>query len=83
MFLEYDGTSNSFRSHLCGATSVAHSFPTLAAARHDLRLIGLRLGAKTDPRTWRLEFMEPVAERADASRLGSWAKRNREPKFAG
>jgi hypothetical protein len=79
MFLEYDETSNTFRSHLCGAfTSVAHSFPTLAAARHALHLVGLRIGAKTDASLWRIEFMEPVAERADASRLGSWANRNRE-----
>jgi hypothetical protein len=36
-----------------------------------LRLIGLRLGAKTDPRTWQIEFIEPVATRADFARLGS------------
>jgi hypothetical protein len=82
MFLEIDWTSNTYRSHLGGAFT-SHTFETLAAARHDLRLIGLRLGAKSDERTWRIEFMEPVAERADASRLGSWAKRNRELKFAG
>jgi hypothetical protein len=76
MFLEYDWTSNAYSSHLGGAfTSAEHSFETLAAARHALRLIGLRLGDKTDERTWRIEFMEPVAERADASRLGSWARR--------
>ena len=75
MFLEYDCTSNTYRSHLCGAgTSVAHSFETLAASRHALHLIGLRIGDKTDERTWRIEFMEPVAERADFSRLGGWAK---------
>jgi hypothetical protein len=62
MFLEYDRTSNTYRSHLCGAfTSVAHSFETLAASRHALHLIGLRIGDKTDERTWRIEFMEPVA----------------------
>ena len=62
MFLEYDWTSNTYRSHLCGAsTSVAHSFETLAASRHALHLIGLRIGDKTDERTWRIEFMEPVA----------------------
>ena len=75
MFLEYDWTSNTYRSHLCGAsTSVAHSFETLAASRHALHLIGLRIGDKTDERTWRIEFMEPVAERADFSQLGGWAK---------
>jgi hypothetical protein len=79
MFLEYDRTSNTFRSHLCGAsTSVAHSFKTLAAARHGLRLVGLRIGAKTDEGLWRIEFMEPIAERTDAFRLESCADRNRE-----
>jgi hypothetical protein len=76
MFLEYNEISNMFRSHLGGAgTSIEHSFPTLAAARHALRLVGLQLGAKTDACLWRIEFMEPVAERADAFRLGSWANR--------
>jgi hypothetical protein len=69
MFLEYDWTSDTYRSHLGGAFS-QHSFETLAAARHDLRLIGVRLGTKTDAHTWRVEFIEPVAERADAFRLG-------------
>jgi hypothetical protein len=79
MFLEYDGASNAYRSHLCGAfTSVEHSFETLAAARHALHLVGLRIGAKTDERTWRIEFIEPVAERADAFRLRDWANGNRE-----
>jgi hypothetical protein len=74
MFLEYD--SNAYRSHLGGAgTSNEHSFETLAAARHALHLVGLRVGAKTDSRTWRIEFMEPIVERADAFRLGSWANR--------
>jgi hypothetical protein len=72
MFLEYDGTSNTFRSHLCGAfTSIAHSFPTLDAARHALRLVGLRIGAKTDAGLWRVEFMEPVDEYALANRFAS------------
>jgi hypothetical protein len=83
MFLEYDETSGTFRSHLCGAfTAVAHSFETLAAARHGLRLVGLRIGAQTDEGLWRIEFMEPVAERADAFRLGDWADRNRERRVA-
>jgi hypothetical protein len=71
MFLEHEGISNMFRSHLGGAgTSIAHSFQTLAAARHALHLIGLRIAAKTDGRTWRIEFIEPVAERADAFPFG-------------
>jgi hypothetical protein len=74
MFLEYDGTCNAFRSHL--GSEFEHSFETLADARHDLRLIGLRLGAKTDAGLWRIEFIEPVAERADAFHLGSWANRH-------
>jgi hypothetical protein len=76
MFLEYDWTSETFRSHLCGAvTSVAHSFPTLAAARQGLRRVGLRIGDKTSVCLWRIEFIKPVAEPADAFRLGSWANR--------
>jgi hypothetical protein len=66
MFLEYDGTSNTFRSHLCGAfTSVAHSFKTLAAARQGLRLVGLRIGAQTDVCLWRIEFMELALPEGD------------------
>jgi hypothetical protein len=79
MFLEYDWTFDAYRSHLSGPfPSIEYSFGTLAAARHALRLVGLRIGAKTDERTWRIQYMEPVAERADAFRLGSWANRNRE-----
>jgi hypothetical protein len=69
MFLKYDGTSNAFRSHL-GGEFTSHTFETLDDARHELRLIGLRIGAKTDERTWRIEFLEPAAARADAFRLG-------------
>jgi hypothetical protein len=76
MFLEYDWTSNTYRSHLGG--EFEHSFATLAAARHALHLIGLRVGTKTDGRTWRIEFMEPVVERADDLRLKTWAIRYRE-----
>jgi hypothetical protein len=82
MSLEY--TANAYRSHLGGAfTSIEHSFETLAAARHALRLVGLRIGARTDVGTWRIEFLEPAAERADFSRLESWANRNRERRFTG
>jgi hypothetical protein len=73
MFLEYDRNSNTYRSHLGGAfTPMAHSFERLAAARRDLRLTGRRIGAKADARTWGIEFMKPVAERADGFRLGTW-----------
>jgi hypothetical protein len=59
MFLEYDWASDTYRSRLGDAfTSIEHSFETLASARHPLRLVGLRLGTKTDPRTWRIELME-------------------------
>jgi hypothetical protein len=66
MFLEYDWPSNTYRARL-GDASIKHSFETLAEARHALRLVGLRLGAKTDARTWRIELMEPIAERAAPS----------------
>jgi hypothetical protein len=76
MSLEYDWTSNTYRSHLDDAfTANPHAFETLAAARHALHLIGLRIGAKTDGHTWRVEFMEPIAERADAFRLERRANR--------
>jgi hypothetical protein len=70
MFLEYYWTSDAYRARFGDASmSSKHSFETLGAARLALRRVGLRLGAKTDPRTWRVEFIEPVAERADAFRL--------------
>jgi hypothetical protein len=80
MFLEYDWTSNAYRSHLGDAVmSSEHSFETLASARHALRIIGLRIGDKTHVCTWRIEFMEFVAGRDDVStsaqsaRFWSWA----------
>jgi hypothetical protein len=76
MFLEFDWTSNTYRSQLGDGFAVKpHAFETLGDARHDLRLIGLRLGAKTDARAWRVEFLEPIAERPDAFRLEGWANR--------
>jgi hypothetical protein len=61
MFLKFDWTSNAYCARLGDASMpITHSFETLADARHDLRLIGLRLGAKTNGRTWRIEFREPV-----------------------
>jgi hypothetical protein len=72
MSLEYDWISDTYRSHLGGAfPPIEHAFETLAASRHALRLIGLRLGVKTDPRTWRVEFTEPVDEYALANRFAS------------
>jgi hypothetical protein len=73
MSLEYDETSDTFRSHLGGESE--HSFETLAAARRDLRLIGLRIAAKTDQRTWRIEFTEPAAERLPFGKLGQQESR--------
>jgi hypothetical protein len=72
MFLEYDWTSNTYRSHLCGASSEDRAlFPDaggLAPRISPYR--SLRVGDKIDERTWRIEFfMEPVAERADAFHL--------------
>jgi hypothetical protein len=65
MFLQYDWMSNAYRSRPGAAfMPIEHSFKTLAAARHGLRLVGLRLGAKTDGHTWQIEFTEPVAEHA-------------------
>jgi hypothetical protein len=65
MLLEYDWASDMYRSRLSdGFTSIEHSFETLAAARHALRLIGLRLGAKTDARTWRIELIDLAKDSA-------------------
>jgi hypothetical protein len=61
MSLEYDWKSNTYRSRLGDALTPVdgwRSFETLADARHQLRLVGLRLGAKIGPRTWRVEAME-------------------------
>jgi hypothetical protein len=81
--LNTDWTSNMYRTRLGDASMpIRHSFETLAAARRDLRLIGLRIGAKIDVCTWRVEFMEPVAERAYAFRLGSCGIRRRVAKMA-
>jgi hypothetical protein len=62
MSLAYDWKSDVYRSRglETSFTSMAHSFETLAAARLALRLVGLRLGAKTDPRTWQIELLKPV-----------------------
>jgi hypothetical protein len=60
--LEFDWTSNAYRSHV---GDVEHSFDTLAAARHALRLVGLRVGTKTNPRTWRIELMELAPPEGD------------------
>jgi hypothetical protein len=50
-----------FRAYRSHFGDVEHSFESLAAASHALRLVGLRLGAEIDARTWRIEFMEPLA----------------------
>jgi hypothetical protein len=65
MSLAYDWKSGVYRAHGLETSFPVHSFETLAAARHGLRLAGLRLGAKTDPRTWQIELIEPVDEHAD------------------
>jgi hypothetical protein len=75
MFLRYDWTSNTYSLHLGGAFTIEHSFETLAAARHALHLIGYGseirpMSAHGGSNSW-----EPVAERADAFRLGSRAHR--------
>lgn len=59
MFLEYDWTFNVFRPRV-GAdvfTDIrgARSFESLNEAKDALKAAGLRLGKKTDSRTWRIE----------------------------
>jgi hypothetical protein len=58
MFLEYDWCFNVYRPRLGDVfTSVNgwRSFETLADARYELGLVKLKLGKKTDSRTWRIE----------------------------
>jgi hypothetical protein len=67
MVLEYDWKADAYCLRFDDPfPMIGQSFETLAVARLALRLVGLRLGAKTDPRTWQIEFLEPVAERTDA-----------------
>jgi hypothetical protein len=74
MSLEYDWTSNTYRSRLDDAFMPVdgwRSFQTHAAARHQLRLVGLRIGNKTDPRTWRVEVMELVSASSQCGRYST------------
>jgi hypothetical protein len=61
MFLEYDRNSNRYRSRGLGAafTSIVGllSFATLADARRELFLVGLRLSNTIDPHTWKIEAL--------------------------
>jgi hypothetical protein len=58
MFIEYDWTFNVYRPRF-GQSFIAfrgeRSFPTLADARAALKSAGLKLGRKTDTRTWSVE----------------------------
>jgi hypothetical protein len=88
MFLEYDWISNTYRSRLSDVLmSGEHSFGTLAAARHALHLVGLRVGVKTDrvhggSNSWNpspTALMPPVWEVGGP--IGSPVKRPRSPLF--
>lgn len=61
MFLEYDWVSNTYKPRF-GQTFIAVngwlSFETLNIARDELSIVKLRLGKKTDSRTWRIELAE-------------------------
>jgi hypothetical protein len=58
MFLEYDWTSDLYRSRgLDEFSSIVglRTFATLADARRELNLVGLRLVRRLDLRTWQIE----------------------------
>lgn len=58
MYLEYDWTFNVYRPRFGNTfTNIRgqRSFETKAEAKEALRLAGLRLGKKTDSRTWVIE----------------------------
>jgi rubredoxin len=60
MFLEYDWTFNVYRPRLGDTfTDVRgeRSWESLADAKWALKLCGLKLGRKTDSRTWAIEVI--------------------------
>jgi hypothetical protein len=71
MFLEYDWTFNVYRPRLGDTfTDVRseRSWESLAAAKWALKLCGLKLGRKTDSRTWAIEVDVPPMSSAEARR---------------
>ena len=64
MFLEYDWTFGVYRPRF-GSSFIDfrgdRSWPTMADAKAALRAAGLRVGKKTDSRTWSIEPIEGVA----------------------
>lgn len=65
MFLEYDWTSNCYRPRLGNvfiAVREERSWPTLSEARAALANAGLRLGKKTDSRSWAIELTDATRE---------------------
>jgi rubredoxin len=71
MFLEYDWTFNVYRPRLGDTfTDVRgeRSWESLADAKWALKLCGLKLGRKTDSRTWAIEVDVPPMSGAEARR---------------
>ena len=61
MFLEYDWTFNVYRPRLGQVfTSIRdyHSFESLNEAKQVLQWAGLKLGKKTDTRTWEITIAQ-------------------------
>jgi len=59
MFLEYNWVANVYQPRFADTfTSVNGwlSFETLNVARDELAVVGLKLGKKTDSRTWKIEI---------------------------
>lgn len=64
MFLEYDWTFNCYRARF-GQSFIdvrgARYWDTMADARFWLAQAGLKVGRKTDSRTWAIDLIVPVA----------------------
>ena len=59
MYLEYDWTYSVYRPRFGNTfTSVNgwQSFPSLAVAKAELAVVKLKVGRKTDSRTWQIEL---------------------------
>lgn len=64
MFLEYDWTFNCYRPRLGAVFTEVRgerSWPTLIEAKAALGDAGLKLGKKTDSRSWAIELSEPTS----------------------
>jgi hypothetical protein len=57
MYLEYDWTFNVYRprfGYVFTDVNGLRSYDSLADAKYELGIVGLKLGKKTDDRTWQI-----------------------------